>query len=753
MKLLFAALLASQATGFFIAPHSPRGSTSTSWTPRSTALSIKYPTASALCSTSAHDGDTKEGDSVPPNILLIMVDQLSRPSDGHGKDDGFHDDLKKILRFDGGPDDDPNAPNEYRKYFPGLWRLRDNSVVFDNHRAATSACVPSRTVLFSGQYGTVTGVTQTDGVFKNGADPRFKWLNGSRFPTIGDWLRKVGYSTHYFGKWHISGEDTEDLEEFGFSDWELSYPDPHGTLPNNLGHYRDYQFRDLITSFLNRQGLGIPYNIKHAKHNVVVSNFRKGDDDSVEDPEGKPPAPWFAVASFTNPHDIASYPDLPRTVHNCYAAEGANFTLGVPPKGAIWGTPTAGTMKVELNTKDFPQDNANNSPTWDEDITGPNANKPSCQADYLYKMGYTLTAKGGYNFAKDKDIFDDHASKLEAAVRVATATELVGIPFRNTSNPELACSSFMQYYGYVISEVDQHIDATLQALEDSGQADNTIVIFTADHGEYGGAHQGMMEKWHSAYEENTHIPLVVRFPKSLHNVTKDSKYINEPTNHADIMPTILGLADVDGDERKAILDDLLNGHGAARAPVGEDLSQLIYGKETQVVDSSTKKQREGVLFMTHDTISEPIDPNEAIDGEDELSMFQVYCATIDKAKEQFPHLAPGSVRHPCLVHSVVNTDNWKLVKYFTPDPDDETNYKKETEFELYDLNKDKTEALNLVSVASAKDDKVDTPTLIHSLKWSDTYTEDYINQQLTSLMTLMENLENKMLLERPTDTA
>ncbi len=37
-------------------------------------------------------------------------------------------------------------------------------------------------------------------------------------------------------------------------------------------------------------------------------------------------------------------------------------------------------------------------------------------------------------------------------------------------------------------DVDRHIGAVLDALEASGQAENTVIIFTSDHGEQGGAH-------------------------------------------------------------------------------------------------------------------------------------------------------------------------------------------------------------------------------------------------------------------------
>ncbi|ADO72546.1 sulfatase-like hydrolase/transferase [Stigmatella aurantiaca] len=46
--------------------------------------------------------------------------------------------------------------------------------------------------------------------------------------------------------------------------------------------------------------------------------------------------------------------------------------------------------------------------------------------------------------------------------------------------------------------MDQHIARVLQTLEESSLRDDTLVVFMSDHGEYGGAHGLMMEKWHTA---------------------------------------------------------------------------------------------------------------------------------------------------------------------------------------------------------------------------------------------------------------
>ena len=128
------------------------------------------------------------------NVLLIMVDQLRFPRFCYGDDGGLLPELKQIMGFQGEVDE----PNSFKEMFPGFWGMRKNAVVLRNHTIAASACTPSRCTLMTGQYGTRTGVTQTDGLFKNADAPNFPWLAEDGIPTVGHWFRGAGYRTHYF---------------------------------------------------------------------------------------------------------------------------------------------------------------------------------------------------------------------------------------------------------------------------------------------------------------------------------------------------------------------------------------------------------------------------------------------------------------------------------------------------------------------------------------------------------------------------
>jgi hypothetical protein len=105
-----------------------------------------------------------------------------------------------------------------------------------------------------------------------------------------------------------------------------------------------------------------------------------------------------------------------------------------------------------------------------------------------------------------------------------------------------------------------------------------------------GAHGGMHEKWHVAYEEALHVPLTVSSPL----LPGGARELDIPTNHADLIPTLLGLTGIDPDQALA---RLRSDHSDARALVGRDLSPAIRA-------AAPAAPTEPILFTTDDEISE-----------------------------------------------------------------------------------------------------------------------------------------------------
>jgi arylsulfatase A-like enzyme len=94
----------------------------------------------------------------------------------------------------------------------------------------------------------------------------------------------------------------------------------------------------------------------------------------------------------------------------------------------------------------------------------------------------------------------------------------------------------VNYYLNCLLDVDRHIGAVLDALEGIGQADNTIIIFTSDHGEMGGAHH-LRQKGSVAFRETVNVPLVIVDPRRPRAARTDAV-----GSHLDLVPTILAYA-------------------------------------------------------------------------------------------------------------------------------------------------------------------------------------------------------------------
>ena len=73
-------------------------------------------------------------------------------------------------------------------------------------------------------------------------------------------------------------------------------------------------------------------------------------------------------------------------------------------------------------------------------------------------------------------------------------------------NEDARWNRLNNYYFNCLQDVDRNLVDILDELDALGIADNTIVIFTADHGELGGAH-GLVGKGANAYREQNHVPL------------------------------------------------------------------------------------------------------------------------------------------------------------------------------------------------------------------------------------------------------
>ncbi|MBS2211288.1 sulfatase [Carboxylicivirga mesophila] len=118
------------------------------------------------------------------------------------------------------------------------------------------------------------------------------------------------------------------------------------------------------------------------------------------------------------------------------------------------------------------------------------------------------------------------------------------------------------YFG-MVKCIDDNVGRILNFLEMEGLSENTIVVFTSDHGDLMGEH-GKHNKG-LPYEMSARVPFILKYPGTV----KPGKTIQKAFTMADFTPTILGLMNVD--------HSAYNFHG-------EDLSQGFTNKSILVND-------------------------------------------------------------------------------------------------------------------------------------------------------------------------
>jgi arylsulfatase A-like enzyme len=94
------------------------------------------------------------------------------------------------------------------------------------------------------------------------------------------------------------------------------------------------------------------------------------------------------------------------------------------------------------------------------------------------------------------------------------------------------------YYAH-IAALDDMIGSVMANLKETGQLENTIIIFTADHGDLLGSHGAYKKQ--QPYDESIRVPMLYRLPENLGISNGDRAAI---MNSEDILPTILGLCNI-----------------------------------------------------------------------------------------------------------------------------------------------------------------------------------------------------------------
>ncbi|AJR04478.1 sulfatase family protein [Siansivirga zeaxanthinifaciens] len=336
-----------------------------------------------------------------PNIVFILTDQWRGSALGYAGD--------------------PNVST------PNLDAFSKEAVNFTNAVSVTPVCTPHRAALLTGRFPTTTGM----------------FVNDIYLPSeelcMAEIFKAEGYSTAYWGKWHLDG---------------------HGRQNNVMPE--------------RRQGFDY-WKGAECDHNYSKEHYYANNDPEKKYWEGYSP---FAIVKDANEY-ISSH------------AKDQNPFL----------------MLISLATPHYPHDSA-----------------PK----------------------KYKDMYPQETLKLRPNVpkelEVRTREELQG------------------YYGHCTA-TDEAIGNVLNKIKELGIWDNTIIVFSADHGEMMGSHGVRPFVKQMAWDESVRVPFLISYPEiGKHKGTT----VMAPINTPDILPSLLGLSNIE----------------IPKTIEGENLSKLIKNPDT-----------------------------------------------------------------------------------------------------------------------------------------------------------------------------
>lgn len=435
---------------------------------------------------------------------------------------------------------------------PNIDRIAREGALFKRNYCTNSLCGPSRAVVLTGLHSHINGFRMNGEQFDN---------NQRTFPKM---LQKHNYTTALFGKWHIGGAPQ------GFDSWDIL---------NDQGNYYNPQFiresnsKDKKYDTIIETGYATDIITEKAL-NFLKANKNSGKPIMMMVHHKAPHRNWMPPLRYLHLFDSIQFPIPDSYYRHFEKQEASEDQLQTIYNDMYEGhdlrmSKEYGSTELAHNpwTRDFTRMNEEQRAIWD--------------AAYLPK----------------NNAF--HKANLSGKALA-----------------EWKFQRYMQDYLATIRAVDDGVGALLDYLDESGLAENTIVIYTTDQGFYLGEN-GWFDK-RFMYEPSLAMPMVMRYPKGI----KAGTVIEEMTQNLDFAPTFLDYAGV---------------------PIPEDFQ----GKSLK---SLVENNSEGVF-------------RDAI----------------------YYHYYDFPAFHMVKRHYGVRTDRYKLMHFY--DDNDQ--------WELYDLEKDPTEANNL----------------------------------------------------------
>jgi len=380
---------------------------------------------------------------------------------------------------------------------PNLDRLANGGTYFKNAYTPCSVCAPARSSILTGHTVENTGM-------KTNKRAYFYEEEGlMTMPTFDEILTKEGYHCEYYGKWHSQTSHTK------------IYKNPKSESKNGKS-----VFAHGGQKFVHLDYLDMHFPVRKLKPGELYDTMTKRPYTS--DPLDK-------HHGMTDSELKASKKKFPQC--------DMHGALQIPKEHTLTAFQAKETIAAIERLKDT---------TFSITCSFHFPHAPMLPPEPYYSM-YPAN-----NMKPPVSINDD----MENSPYKKTNGRLNNPEY---ADPEKIKFMISNYYG-LVREIDDWVGKILDKLDELGLSENTLVIFTSDHGEMLGAH-GMREK-NVFYEESAHIPLMIRLPGEINSETTVDGYVSL----VDLFPTILDYLNIeahpsDGKSLRDLIEGTDSEHG------------------------------------------------------------------------------------------------------------------------------------------------------------------------------------------------
>ena len=307
-------------------------------------------------------------------------------------------------------------------------------------------------------------------------------VNGDRFDdsqqTFPKLLRQAGYQTAIFGKWHLRSDPT------GFDYWDVLPGQGHYYNPDFLTPWGTEQVHGYVTDIITENALRWLGRERDESKPFLLMVQHKA-----------PHREWEPGPDHLTTFDDVTIPE-PDTLFDSYEGRGSaakkqDMTI-------------ADTMRLDTDLKVWPKEPPDRG---------------------------TRARTYGRMYGDQREMWDAAYGPKNEAFRKANleGEELVRWKYQRYMKDYLRC----------IASIDDNVGRLLEYLDESGLADNTVVVYSSDQGFYLGEH-GWFDK-RFMYEESLRTPLVVRWPGVIRPGSESTGLVQ----NLDMAETFLDIAGVE----------------------------------------------------------------------------------------------------------------------------------------------------------------------------------------------------------------